>query len=182
MVNHSGTLKLLAKSICQVTLRLPRVKIVSMLYPTERMRLPVENLYSCILEFLLMAQAWCNESRFQHVYHSVTRPHQLRYNDLLERMSNYSNDIMELATVGSQAELRVMHKSQAGKLQDLITMLETSEKCRKDQMVGLTHAVSRLEISGRKQGEKLDVVLALLKATGLTISDLLEKTESGCPK
>ncbi|KAI1412296.1 hypothetical protein F5Y13DRAFT_45773 [Hypoxylon sp. FL1857] len=178
VVNHSETLKLLAKNIYQVALRLPRVKILSILYPTEQMRLAVESLYSCILEFLLMAYGWCNESKFQHIYHSFTRPHELRYNDLLERITDYSNNLMELATVGSQAEIRVMHRTQAKKLEDVVTMLEASEKNRKDQIDGVARAVSRLEILGREHGEKLDIVLSLLEGSGLTIKDLLEKIET----
>lgn len=124
-----------------------------------------------------MAQAWCNESKFQHVYHSLTRPYELRYNDLLERISSYSDDIIELAAIGSQAELRIMHNTQIKQFQDTILALDTSDKHREEQMEALGQAVARMEISGQKQDEKLDAILHILKLSGITITQLLEATE-----
>ncbi|RYP68986.1 hypothetical protein DL770_008336 [Monosporascus sp. CRB-9-2] len=164
--NHGETLKLLAKSVSQVA----------------QMRLAVESLYTCILEFLCMAHAWCNESKFRHFYHSFTRPHELRYNDLLERVTDCSNNIVELAAVSSQAEIHVMHKTQARKLDDIISTLKVADKDRKNQLDGITYVVSRLEASDRKQEKKLDLIISLLEASGLTINDLLAKTESKYPK
>ncbi|KAF4463675.1 nacht domain [Fusarium albosuccineum] len=112
-VNHGETLKLLSKSLVQVAQRLPQVEILSTLYPTKQIRLVVETLYAGILEFLLIAHSWCKESKFSHFYHSFTRPHELHYNELLERISDCSNSINELANIGSHSEIRVMHKTQA---------------------------------------------------------------------
>ncbi|KAI1759878.1 hypothetical protein GGR53DRAFT_512112 [Hypoxylon sp. FL1150] len=177
-VNHAETLKLLAKSISQVAVRLPRINILSILYPTEQMRLAVENLYSCILNFLLMAHAWCNESKFRHIYHSFTRPHVLRYNDILERVTDCSNNIIELASVGSQAELRVMHKSHSSRLDNIISILETADKERKDQLGGLANVVSKLEGSQREQENKINIIISALETSGLTVNDLLVKMET----
>lgn len=108
-VNHAETLKLLSTSLLEVAQRLPRVEVFSMLYPTKQFCLATESLYAAILEFLLIAHAWCNESKFRHIYHSFTRPHELRYQDLLERITDCTNNILELADVGSHTEIRVMH-------------------------------------------------------------------------
>jgi hypothetical protein len=142
------------------------------------MRLAVESLYACILEFLLMAHEWCNESKFRHFYHSFTRPPELRYNDLLERITDCSNNIIELAAVGSQAEVHVMHKTHTTKLDDILSELRASEKNRVNQLDSLSHTVLRLEASGRKQGEKLDTIISFLEASGLTVNELLAKIES----
>ncbi|KAM5367008.1 hypothetical protein ACJZ2D_010276 [Fusarium nematophilum] len=176
--NHGETLKLFAKSLVEVALRLPRVEIVSELYSTKHMRLAVESLYSSILEFLLIAHSWCNESRFSHICHSFTRPPELRYGDLLERIENCSKNINELATVGSQAELRGMHETQSTKLNDIISILKSSEDDRKIQLDGLSCAVSRLEASSREHGHKLNLVLRYLEASGSTVNDLLAKIET----
>ncbi|RYP19937.1 hypothetical protein DL765_003085 [Monosporascus sp. GIB2] len=106
-----------------------------------------------------------------------TRPHELRYNDLLERVTDCSNNIVELAAVGSQAEIHVMHKTQARKLNDIISTLKVADQDRKNQLDGLTHIVSRLEASDRKQEKRLDLIISLLEASGLTINDLLAKTQ-----
>ena len=178
MVNHGETLSLLAKSIAKVGERLPRAKILSRLYPTDQMRSTVECLYGCILEFLLLAHGWCTESKFQHFYHSLTRPHELRYNDVLERISDCTENLTELAALGSQAELRVMHGTQKSKLGSIITSLDAADKRREDQVIALEVAIERLAIAGKQREQKLDVMISLLKASGVTIDELVTKTES----
>ncbi|CAI0648972.1 unnamed protein product [Colletotrichum noveboracense] len=178
VVNHAETLKLVAKSTCQVGMRLSRVKIVSTIYPTTNMRLAVENLYSCILEFLLIAHSWCKESKLHHFIHSFTRPHQLQYDDLLQRIALASDNITELAAVGSQAELRVMLTTHSGKLEGILSAMEDAEKSYKQQLEGLTQVVSRLKVSNEKQEKKLDLIVSLLEASGLTMNDLVTKEET----
>ncbi|KAF5666707.1 hypothetical protein FDENT_12290 [Fusarium denticulatum] len=178
VVNHGETLKLLSKSLFEVAQRLPRIEHLSALYPTKNMKLAMESLYSCIMEFLLIAHSWCNESKFKHIYHSFTRPHELRYGDLLQRIETCTGNINELATVGSQTELRVMHNTQSSKLNEIILSLQTSEKTRQAQIDGLNCAISRLEISSRDHDRKLDLIMQWLEASGLTINDLLTKIES----
>lgn len=159
-------------------MRLPRAKIVSILYSTQGMKLAVEHLYSYILEFLLIAYGWCNKYKFRHSYHSFTRPHALRYDDLLARITNCSNDVMQIASVGSQAELRVMHEDQTTRLQDVITMLSTADNHRKDQLDSLNNAIARLDSSSREQEKKFNLVITLLRDLGLTSDELLTKIES----
>ncbi|KAF5613802.1 uncharacterized protein FSUBG_414 [Fusarium subglutinans] len=178
VVNHGETLKLLSKSLFEVAQRLPRIEHLSALYPTKNMKLAIESLYSGIMEFLLIAHSWCNESRFKHIYHSFTRPHELRYSDLLQRIETCTGNINELATVGSQTELRVMHNTQSSKLNEIILSLQTSEKTRQAQIDGLNCAISRLEISSRDHDRKLDLIMQWLEASGLTINDLLTKIET----
>ncbi|KAF5980922.1 hypothetical protein FCOIX_4568 [Fusarium coicis] len=178
VINHGETLKLLSKSLFEVAQRLPRIEHLSALYPTKNMKLAIESLYSCIMEFLLIAHSWCNESKFKHIYHSFTRPHELRYGDLLQRIETCTDNINELATVGSQTELRVMHNTQSTKLNEIILSLQTSEKTRQAQIDGLNCAISRLEISSRDHDRKLDLIMQWLEASGLTINDLLTKIET----
>ncbi|KAF5616872.1 uncharacterized protein FTJAE_12864 [Fusarium tjaetaba] len=178
VVNHGETLKLLSKSLFEVAQRLPRIQHLSALYPTKNMKLAIESLYSCVMEFLLIAHSWCNESKFKHIYHSFTRPHELRYGDLLQRIETCTDNINELATVGSQTELRVMHNTQSSKLNEIILSLQTSEKTRQAQIDGLNCAISRLEISSRDHDRKLDLIMQWLEASGLTINDLLTTIEN----
>ncbi|KAF4456029.1 hypothetical protein F53441_1750 [Fusarium austroafricanum] len=178
VVNHGETLKLLSKSLYEVAQRLPRIEHLSTLYPTKRMQIALESLYSCMMEFLLIAHSWCNESKFKHIYHSFTRPHELRYNDLLERIATCTKNVNELATVGSQTELRVMHDTQSTKLNDIISSLQTIEETRQAHIDGLNCAISRLESSSRVHDKKLDLIMEWLKAEGLAINDMLTKIEA----
>jgi hypothetical protein len=74
------------------------------------MKKAVIDLYAVILRFLIRARDWYDEGKFQHLFHSITRPVELRYNDLLEQISLASQRIKELATAGHLAEFRDMHK------------------------------------------------------------------------
>ncbi|CCF35372.1 hypothetical protein CH063_07173 [Colletotrichum higginsianum] len=178
VVNHAETLNIVAKSTWQVGMRLSRVKIVSTIYPTASMRVAVETLYSCILEFLLIAHSWCQESKLRHFIHSFTRPHKLQYDDLLQRISVASDNITELATVGSQAELRVMHTAHSSKLEGILSALEDAEKSNQQQVDGLTQLVSGLRVSNERHEKKLDLIVSLLEASGLTMNGFITKVES----
>ncbi|KAJ0163678.1 hypothetical protein CTA2_2590 [Colletotrichum tanaceti] len=181
VVNHAETLQIVAKSTWEVGMRLSRVKIVSTIYPTANMRVAVEDLYSHILEFLLIAHSWCNESRLRHLIHSFTRPHELQYDDLLQRIGVASDNITKLAAVGSQAELRVMHTAHSGKLQGILSALgdaERSNQVHQQQLDGLTQLVSGLRVSNERQEKKLDLVVSRLEASGLTMNDLFAKAET----
>ena len=81
-----------------------------MLYPTELMREAVVGLYTHLIRFFIRAYDWYQESTFKHVYHSVTRPYELRYKDLVEKVTECSESIDKLAVSGAQAEQRDMHK------------------------------------------------------------------------
>lgn len=158
---------------------------MSELFPTGKMRISVENLYSEVLTFLLKANEWCNESVFRRVYHSIMQPPALKYSDTLARIEDLSRDIIELAAVGSQTEIRVMHTSQHNQLEGIITRLEAADRDREAQSQGLYHVVSRMGISHGELEAKVDRMLALLSATGLTVNDLLVKADSkfcmSCP-
>lgn len=133
VLNHEETLQTITKSLSQVADRLPTIELASSLYPTSRMRLAVEKLYCCLLEFLTTAYGWCKESKFDHFIHSITRPPELQYKDLLQRIADCSRDIQNLAVSSSQAELRVMH-STIGKI---LHRLDSSEKTMAEALTKL---------------------------------------------
>lgn len=169
---------MLSKSLLEVAQRLPRVEALSVLYPTKQICLAVESLYAAILEFLLIAHAWCNESKLRHVHHSFTCPHELRYKDLLERIADCTDNIGQLANVGSHTQIRVMHATHTSKLDKIIKAVEDSESDGKHQVDGLSCAVSRLEVSSKEHDRKLDAIVQLLEASGITINHLLATIES----
>lgn len=69
----------------------------------------MEELYAHVIQFLIRAHAWYREGTFRHILHSITRPAELRYQDLLEHIADCSRNIEQLAVAGSQVELREMH-------------------------------------------------------------------------
>ncbi|KAF2802196.1 uncharacterized protein BDZ99DRAFT_402242 [Mytilinidion resinicola] len=107
--NHGKVIATLAKAISQIADTLPRIELASNLYPTDRMRAAVTDLYVYILRFLIRARDWYEEGKLYHFLHSITRPEELRYKDLLEQISQSSRIINQLAVSGQQAEFRDIH-------------------------------------------------------------------------
>jgi hypothetical protein len=53
----------------------------------------VEELYAHIIRFLIRAYDWYREGTLRHIVHSITRPADLRYHDLLENIEAGSRNI-----------------------------------------------------------------------------------------
>lgn len=122
-MNHENAIASLSKGISRIADALPRVELVSLLYPTKRMRDAVEELYAYILRFFIRAHDWYREGTLRHILHSITRPAELRYQDLAEQIARCSLNIDQLAVSGSQVELREVHKS----LEAVTSQLERSD-------------------------------------------------------
>ena len=70
------------------------------------MKQAVMELYAYLIRFSIRAYEWYQERTFLHILHSITRPTELRYNDLIENISECSHKIDQLALLGAQAEQR----------------------------------------------------------------------------
>jgi len=79
------------------------------LYPTERMKQALSEIYASILTFLCRAHGWFREGRLARAFHSLTRPSELRYDDLLKEIESSTRHFDSLAVAASQAEQRDMH-------------------------------------------------------------------------
>lgn len=117
VIEHKKIGSAIANGLLDLADALPRVKLVSTLYPTDAMRLLVATLYSHTIRFLLRALEWYEEGSLKRAYHSVIKPVPLRYQDILDDIHRASNQIAAHATAGSQAEQRDMH-------QDLVAVKE----------------------------------------------------------
>lgn len=101
--------KFLAKGLCQIADSLPRIELVTVLYPTTRLKQAVSELYALIIRFVIRAQDWYQESKPMHVLHSLTRPVELRYADLIEDIGACTQTVCRLASVAAQDEQRGIH-------------------------------------------------------------------------
>lgn len=73
------------------------------------MKSALADLYAYTIKFFIRAIEWFRENPFQHILHSITRPPELRYKDLLEDIESQSRRLDQLAASGSQAEVRAIH-------------------------------------------------------------------------
>ncbi|KAF5700154.1 hypothetical protein FMUND_14459 [Fusarium mundagurra] len=104
--NHEATMCLISKALSQIADSLPRVELITILYPTERIKQAVSNLYANLVRFFIRAHEWCQEGKLLHLVHSITRPPELRYRDLMEDITANSREIDHLAASSAQVEIR----------------------------------------------------------------------------
>ncbi|KAI9147502.1 N-carbamoyl-L-amino-acid hydrolase [Paramyrothecium foliicola] len=104
--NHQDTISLLAKALSQIGDALANVELATNLFPTERMRRAVEELYTHIFEFFERAQKWYQEGWCRHLWHSFSQPPKLQWKDIVEDILESSNRITQLSHAGSQGDIR----------------------------------------------------------------------------
>ncbi|OAL23865.1 hypothetical protein AYO22_06041 [Fonsecaea multimorphosa] len=107
---HESTIRETAKGISQIAVKLPQIALAGELYRNNLLMVDnITKLYACVMKFLIRARRWYGESRILHAWHSVTRPPEIRYKDLLEDIESYASAVNQLAVSSSQAEQRDMH-------------------------------------------------------------------------
>ncbi|KAK4462909.1 hypothetical protein QBC42DRAFT_73782 [Cladorrhinum samala] len=144
--NHQATVALISKALSQIGEALPQVELATILYPTERMIKAVEKLYSDIIHFFLRAREWCEEGSLKHLLHSITRPPELRYKDLLDQIADSSRQVDRLAVAGAQAEIREMN----GKLTAItaqLSAIQASQALHSSALVNTNRQLSDLQFS-----------------------------------
>ncbi len=128
VVNNETLTRFLAKGLCQIADSLPQIELVTVLYPTTRLKQAVSELYALVIRFLLRARDWYQESKAMHVLHSLTRPVELRYADLVEDIGACARTVYRLASAAAQAEQRDIHL----KMQELIRTQKDSDAVVKE--------------------------------------------------
>ncbi|KAI0971619.1 hypothetical protein F4678DRAFT_431332 [Xylaria arbuscula] len=111
VVNHQTLVYRLSTGLCRVADILPRAELFLQLFPTLQVKQAIVAMYAHILRFLIRSLRWYQESKVMHMIHAITRPVDLRYDDLLTTISSLSRSLTELALASSHAEQRDMHTS-----------------------------------------------------------------------
>lgn len=99
----------LSEGLVQIADLLPRAELTVQLYPIPPLRQTITKIYSHVLRFLVRALGWYQESKLMHALHSITRPTELRYDDILASVSSLSLSMSSMAAASSHAEQRDMH-------------------------------------------------------------------------
>ncbi|KAH7333075.1 hypothetical protein BKA65DRAFT_564106 [Rhexocercosporidium sp. MPI-PUGE-AT-0058] len=117
VANQQKPISRLSNGLCQIAEVLPSAEL--------RLRL-----------FLVRSLRWYQESRFLHLVHAITRPAELRFNDLIEDIRLLSHSLMDLALASSHAEQRDMHTEQ--------NRASSSQRELLDEVCRLTRLVEQL--------------------------------------
>ncbi|KAJ5291367.1 hypothetical protein N7478_000618 [Penicillium angulare] len=111
IVEHKKIGSVLANGLLDIADALPHVDLATILYPTAMVKETAARLYAHILRFSLRALKWYEERPWKRAVHSVTKPADLAYNDILDDIQRATRSIATHATAGNQAELRDAHKA-----------------------------------------------------------------------
>ena len=103
----------------------------------------VGNLYASIMRFFIRAHDWSREGRWKHLVHSITRPVELRYKDLLDQIAAESREIDQLATSGAQVGIYKMTLQ----LSDIVKKLESFQALHSSSMVNTDRRLTDLQFS-----------------------------------
>jgi hypothetical protein len=93
------------------------------------MKTAIAEVNAYILRFLVRAHDWYHEGPWKHMVHSITRPPELRYNDILEAISQKTATIRNLASCGQQGVIHDM-RNQLGEVNTRLEQLATATTCK----------------------------------------------------
>ncbi|KAK6852030.1 hypothetical protein PG995_012155 [Apiospora arundinis] len=128
LVNHQKVMHRLSEGLIQISDLLPRIELTAWLYPIPPLRQIITKIYGHILRFLVRALGWYQESKPRHAFHSLTRPTELRYDDILSSIASLSRSMLETAGASSQAEQRDMHLGIRQQIQNQETLQGSVER------------------------------------------------------
>lgn len=141
--NHETTICTLSKALAQIAEKLPQVELATVLCPTARMREAVGKLYANLLQFFIRAHNWYREGPWRHFIHSITRPVELRYKDLLDEIDQNSRNISQLVVVGAQVKVYEMDQ----KLDKVISCLASIQALNSSAHLDTKQMLTDLQFS-----------------------------------
>ncbi|KAI0892763.1 hypothetical protein F4806DRAFT_478076 [Annulohypoxylon nitens] len=145
-VNHDKTITKLAEGLSQIAEELPRVELLSQLYPTDKMKTSIAELNAYILRFLIRAHDWYQQGTWKHIVHSITQPSELRYDDILKAISQRTAGIRDLASCGQQVVIRGI-QTELKHIHTEIGQLSTTLSLHYTSMISMDYKVTDLQFS-----------------------------------
>ena len=109
VMNHEALLSCITKGLVQIADTLPGAEVTAVLFPTDPIKFALAEIYALYIRFLIRANDWMQENKLMRAIHSITRPKELRYTDLLEDITAATARFRSLAITAAQAEQRDMH-------------------------------------------------------------------------
>ncbi len=109
MLNHEELLTEIAKTVSKIANILPRADLCSHLYPTQRMRVAVAQLYAKVMYFVQDAVKWYKKGKLAHSVSAVFKPYSLGFKAIVEEISEASRRVDQEASAASKAEIRELH-------------------------------------------------------------------------
>ncbi|CZR68291.1 uncharacterized protein PAC_18190 [Phialocephala subalpina] len=106
VINHEESITQISKLFSKIATALLRREMASLLFPIDQIKHNVSKVYACLLKFMLRAMKWYTEEKFRHYISAISRPSQLRFDDLLEEIENCSRLVDQLAAGAAQGEQR----------------------------------------------------------------------------
>ncbi|KAL3423911.1 hypothetical protein PVAG01_05658 [Phlyctema vagabunda] len=106
VINHEELLTEISKTVAKIGDILPRTDLCANLYPTQRMREAVAQLYAKIMGFVQEAVKWYKKGKVSHAVTAIFKPYDLGFKGIVEDISEASRRIDQEASAASKAEIR----------------------------------------------------------------------------
>jgi len=110
VINHADLVVTLAEAMADIADMLPHLQLRLSMFPTERMKEAIVDVFVSILRFFIRAKDWYDEGKLWRLVHNFTSPVELRYKDLLAQIAKHSRNIEQIAWSGHLAEFRTVHE------------------------------------------------------------------------
>ena len=112
-MNHEEVLVGISKTIARIADVLPRADLCANLYPTQRMRVAVAQLYAKVICFVRDAVKWYNKGKLAHSVAAIFKPYALGFKGIVDEISEASRRVDQEAEAAMRAEIRDLNiKSQ----------------------------------------------------------------------
>ncbi|TGJ78879.1 hypothetical protein E0Z10_g9880 [Xylaria hypoxylon] len=107
------------------------------------MKFALAEIYANMIRFLVHAQGWFDQSRLMRGLHSITKPKELQYDDLLADIRSSTANFRNLAVTAAQAEQRAMHLL----LLEVKQMMITNQQINSSAQINTNMALTDLQFS-----------------------------------
>ena len=109
MLNHEELLTEIAKAVAKIANLLPQTDLSASLYPSQRMKVAVAQLYAKVMYFVQHAVKWYSKGKLAHSVSSVFKPYGLSFKPIIDDISEASRRVDQEAAAASRAEIRELH-------------------------------------------------------------------------
>ncbi|CUS12299.1 unnamed protein product [Tuber aestivum] len=134
VINHETAIKEVAKTLTRISGYLPQADLLSIMYPSDEMRIGVATLYAHIISFLQRATSWYRGGRLSHFFRALWNPFEVSFRELVDDIREQGKRVADLADVGHKLDTRVNR----GLIEDLCKKVE-----RVSALVGAGQAPDR---------------------------------------
>lgn len=116
-MNHANLVTQFSKALAKIGDALSQARLSAELYQTDLMKEAVSHLYAHIILFFQKSVKWYNMSSAGRALSSIFKPFELEYEDTILEINLCAQNVNDIASAASRAELRQVYNVQQKELE-----------------------------------------------------------------